>query len=76
MSRPIIRVLSHGLDSFAYITSLAADDGTFSARGGRWNYTLQADALPGPGTYLVYMTTPDRHEYVFDQLCSVEVTVQ
>jgi hypothetical protein len=73
VSRPIIRVLS--LTGLSYVTSLAADDGRFSARGGRWTYTLQGDALPGPGRYLVYMSTPDSDEYVFDQLCTVEVTV-
>lgn len=73
VSRPILRVLNLG--SFDFVTSLAADEGAFHYRGGRWTHALQAEALPGPGTYLVYLTSPDSDEYVFDQLCTVEVTV-
>ena len=76
-ARPIVRVLQLGGPlRLRYVMDLPAAEVDFQFDRGRWTYTLQGASLPGAGTYLVSMTSPDQNEYVIDAQCRVEITVR
>lgn len=76
-ARPIVRVLQLGGPlRLRYVMDLPAAEVDFQFDRGRWTYALHGASLPGAGTYLVSMTSPDQNEYVIDAQCRVEITVR
>jgi len=76
---PILRVLQvDGAVAQRGMSFLELDgeDARFVLRGGQWQYSLRAESLPGPGSYLVYLTSPDQNAWRVAPQCLVEVVVE
>jgi hypothetical protein len=77
VSPPIVRVLQlDGEGGFRCVIDLAAAEVEFEFKAGHWAYSMASLSLPGAGTYLLSMTSPDQDEYVIDTPCHVEITAQ
>jgi hypothetical protein len=71
--RPIVRVLKvWGGLSFIELDGV---EPAFIRHGPQWQLQLPASAFPDPGTYFVYLASPDTDRYVVAPDCLVELTV-
>ena len=71
--RPIVRVLK-GWGELRFI-ELDGVEPAFARHGRQWQLKLPSSAFPEPGTYFVYLTSPDSDRYVVAPDCLLELTV-